>query len=141
MLAAALAAQIAAFTGQPVSLDARLSPPECATPPAIAWVPPGRGAVSVTCVSPGWRLFVPITGTPAAPLLAAPPAVRKGDRVAVTVGGAGFSVAVDAVVEADAAAGARVALRNRATGERLQGVVGDDGAIWLAGFKPGGSGR
>lgn len=36
MLAAALAAQIAAFTGTPVTLDPRLSPPDCATPPAIA---------------------------------------------------------------------------------------------------------
>ena len=130
MLAAALAAQIAAFTGQPVTLDARLAPPNCATPPAIAGVPPGRGAVSVTCAAPGWQLFVPVVG-PAPPLT---PVVRRGDVVAVVAGGPGYRISIAAVAEADAAPGARVRLRNRATGERLQGEVRNGGEIWLAGF-------
>lgn len=131
MLAAALAAQIVAFTGQPVTLDARLAPPECLTPPAIAWVPPGRGAVSVICASPGWQLFVPVVGpalTPTAPV------VRRGDVVAIVAGGPGYRISIAAIAEADAAPGARVRLRNRATGERLQGELRDDGEIWLAGF-------
>ena len=129
MLAAALAAQIAAFTGQPVTLDSRLAPPECAVTPVVAWAPPGRGAVSVTCASPGWQLFVPVAAAaPAAPL------VRRGDIVAVVAGGPGFRITVAAVAETDAASGARVRLRNRATGERLQGELRDDGEIWLAGL-------
>jgi flagella basal body P-ring formation protein FlgA len=131
MFAAALAAQIAAFTGQPVTLDARLAPPDCATPPAIAWVPPGRGAVSVSCAAPGWRLFVPVVAA-AAPR--AVPVVRRGDIVAVVAAGAGFRISVAAVAESDAAPGGRVRLRNRATGERLQGDVREDGEIWLAGL-------
>jgi len=139
MLAAALAAQIAAFTGTPVTLDPRLAPPDCVTPPVIAWVPPGRGAVSVSCASPGWRLFVPVAALPAtAP---APPLIRRGDVVAVTAGGPGFEISVEAVAEADAAAGQRARLRNRVTGEKLQALVGDDGRLWLPGFNDGGGGR
>jgi len=131
MLAAALAAQIAAFTGTPVTLDPRLAPPECRTAPTIVWVPPGRGAVSVTCTSPGWQLFVPVMGTAPVPTA---PAVRRGDLVAVVTGGPGFRVSIAAVVDADAAPGARVRLRNRVTGERLQGEIRDGGEIWLAGL-------
>lgn len=137
MLAAALAAQIAAFTGQAVTLDPRLAPPDCLVPPAIAWVPPGRGAVSITCATPGWRLYVPVaaSATPSAPL------VRRGDVVAVTAAGAGFRITVAAVAEADGVAGARIRLRNKASGEPLQALVGDDGNLWLPGFNADGGGR
>ena len=128
---AALAAQIAAFTGQPVTLDARLAPPPCREAPAIAWVPPGRGAVSVTCAVPGWQLFVPVANVAVA---AAPTIVRRGDIVDVVSGGAGFQVSVSAVAEADAAAGSRLRLRNRATGGRLQAVVGPHGELRLPGL-------
>lgn len=132
MLAAALAAQIAAFTGQPAALDPRLAPPDCATTPVVAWVPPGRGAVSVSCASPGWRLFVPVT-TAAAPPRAVP-VVRRGDMVAVVAAGPGFRISVAAIAETDAAPGGRLRLRNRATGERLQADIREDGEIWLAGL-------
>lgn len=131
MLAAALAAQIAAFTGQPVTLDPRLAPPDCVAAPVVAWVPPGHGAVSVSCASPGWRLFVPVAGT-ATPRAA--PVVRRGDVVAVVAGGPGYRISVAAIAETDAAPGARLRLRNRATGERLQAELRDDGEIWLAGL-------
>ena len=136
MLAATLAAQIALFTGTPVTLDPHLAPPDCAGPVQIAWVPPGRGAVSVTCPAPGWRLYVPV----AAPAAAAP-LVRRGDIVAVIAAGPGFRISIDAVAEADAAAGTRLRLRNRSSGEPLQATVGADGQTWLAGFNDGGSGR
>ena len=139
MLAAALAAQIAAFTGVPVMLDPRLAPPDCAAPPAIAWVPPGRGAVSVTCSAPGWKLFVPVVA-PTAPA-PAQPLIRRGDIVAVVAGGPGFRISVDAVAESDAGPGARVRLRNRASGEQLQALVRDDGSLWLPGFNGGDGGR
>ena len=136
MLAAALAAQIAAFTGVPVTLDPRLAPPACAAPPAIAWVPPGRGAVSVTCAAPAWRLFVPVAAA-----AAAVPAIRRGDVVAIVAGGDGFRISVDAVAQSDAAPGQRLRLRNRATGEQLQALVGDDGQAWLTGFNADDGGR
>ncbi len=138
MLAAALAAQIAAFAGTPVTLDPRLAPPDCAAPPAIAWVPPGRGAVSISCAAPGWRLFVPVAAPPVA---SAAPLIRRGDVVAVIASGPGFQISVEAVAEADAAAGQRARLRNRVTGEKLQALVGDDGRLWLPGFNDGGGGR
>ena len=134
-----LAAQIAAFTGTPVVLDPRLAPPDCTTPPAIAWVPPGRGAVSVTCTAPGWRLFVPVIAAAAPPPAA--PLIRRGDVVAVTAGGPGFRISVDAVADADAGAGQRARLHNRVTGEKLQALVGDDGQLWLPGFNGGDGGR
>ena len=138
----ALAAQIAAFTGQPVTLDARLHPPACRATVEIFWTSPARDGVGVTCTAPGWQLFVPVMRTVAtAPRAAQPPAVRKGDRVSLAATGAGFSVTVDAVVEADAPAGARVRLRNRASGEVIQGIVGDDGEIRVAGFNSGGGSR
>lgn len=127
---AALVAQIAAFTGQTVVLDARLAPPPCRATPVISWVPPGRGAVSVACAAPRWQLFVPIE-TKSADRSA--PIVRRGDIVAVVADGGGFEVSVSAVAEADAAVGARLRLRNRATGERLQAIVGEDGKLRLAG--------
>ncbi len=139
MLTAVLAAQITAFTGVPVTLDPRLSPPDCLAPPAIAWVPPGRGAVSVTCASPGWKLFVPIAAPPSA--TPAQPLIRRGDIVAVVAGGRGFRISVDAVAESDAGPGARVRLRNRASGEQLQALVRDDGSLWLPGFNGGDDGR
>jgi flagella basal body P-ring formation protein FlgA len=139
MLATALIAQIAAFTGQPVDLDPRLAPPDCAGPPAIAWLPPGRSAVSVTCAAPGWRLFVPVAAVSPSPPAA--PLVRRGDVVAVSASGDGFRITVDAVAESDAATGERVRLRNKASGERLQAIVGADGNLWLTGFNGGGGSR
>ena len=138
-----LAAQIAAFTGQPIVLDARLRPPECSAPPAIFWTGPAHDGVGVTCAAPGWRLFVPVArpAGPAQPVPVAVPLVRRGDRVSVAAGGDGFRVTLDALVEADAGAGARVRLRNRASGEVLQGIVGADGEIVVPGFKGGGGGR
>lgn len=142
MLATALVAQIAAFTGQPISLDPRLSPPDCTSPPAIAWVRPGRSVVSVTCAAPGWRLFVPVAAAaPAAPVAPVAPLVRRGDVVAVAASGEGFRITVDAVAESDAAAGERVRLRNKASGERLQAIVAADGNLWLTGFNGGGGSR
>ena len=139
LITASLAAQIAAFAGQPVTLDARLDPPPCAQPLVLAWVPPGRGAVSATCAAPKWQLFVPLAEPAAAARAAAQaPLYRRGDIVAVTAAGAGFSVAIDAVVDADAAPGVRLRLHNRATGEHLQADVMATGEIWLAGFKDGG---
>ena len=141
LITASLAAQIAAFAGQPVTLDARLDPPPCTQPLILAWVPPGRGAVGVTCAAPRWQLFVPLAA-PAPPQRATPlPLYRRGDIVAVAAAGPGFSVAVEAVVDADAEAGARLRLHNRATGEHLQAVVGANGDISLPGYNGGGGGR
>ena len=128
-----LAAAIAAFTGSPVALDVHLSPPPCSAAPAIAWS--GRSAVNVSCAAPNWRLLVPVVAPPSQPL------IRRGDIVSVAAGGPGFRVAVDAVAESDAAAGARVRLRNRVTGERIVAAVSDTGEIMLPGFNSGDGGR
>ena len=139
-----LAAQIAAFTGQPVALDPRLQPPECTVAIGVRWTSTLHDGVVVTCPAPGWRLFVPVgRAVPAVlPAYAAPepqasvaPAVRKGDRVTLAAQGPGFRVTVDAVAETDAIAGARIRLRNRVSGEVIQGLVGDGGEISLPGFK------
>ena len=69
------------------------------------------------------------------------PLVRRGDVVPVTAAGPGFWITVDAVADSDGAPGARVRLHNKATGERLQALVGDDGLLWLPGFNAGDGGR
>ena len=77
----------------------------------------------------------------AAVILPPTPLIRRGDVVAVTAAGPGFRITVDAVADSDGAAGSRVRLHNKATGERLQALVGDDGQLWLPGFNAGDGGR
>ena len=62
------------------------------------------------------------------------PLIHRGDVVPVTAAGPGFRITVDAVADSDGMPGSRVRLHNKATGERLQARVGDDGQLWLPGF-------
>lgn len=94
--------QVAAFTGAPIGgeggatlpVDRRLRLRPCGVGLALSWRSAVRDSVVVQCGDPGgWRLFVPVRQAPAdAPEQPAPQAVRRGDAVAITVRGDGFSV-------------------------------------------------
>ena len=143
---ALLQAQVEAFAGKPARVDPRLLLPACERP-AMAFAVAGR-SVMVHCALPEWRVFVPVgdggamvADTPLRQASAATrpetrpethevPAVRRGDRVMLEVGGDGFVIGIDTVADADARDG-RVALRGVAGGRRLYGIVGDDGRVRL----------
>jgi flagella basal body P-ring formation protein FlgA len=136
---ALLQAQVEAFAGKPALVDPRLLLPACARP-EMAFAVAGR-SVMVRCTAPEWRVFVPVGegGTVDAPVAVRPtplegprpvPAVRRGDRVTLEVGGDGFVIGMDTIADADARDG-RVALRGVAGGRRLYGIIGDDGRVRL----------
>lgn len=120
----ALAAQIAAFAGSPPQLDPRLQLAACPVP-SISWTAT-HAAVVAACADPAWRVFVPLRGASAAPL------IRRGDAVTVTTGGTGFRVAVDGIAGNDAAIGMRLHVTTIA-GAHLTGVVEADGSVVLPG--------
>ena len=142
MSPAALQTRVEAFSGQPALVDPRLLLPAC-TRPDFAWVAGGR-SIMVRCAAPVWRVFVPVGESGVVAAVAAPaplpafvpravseaPAVRRGERVTLEVGGDGFVIGMDAVAESDSRGG-RVPLR--AGGRRLTGVIGDDGHVRLRG--------
>ena len=127
---AVLQMQVEAFAGQAAIVDPRLLLPACARPD-FAWGPGGRSVI-VHCGGPEWRVFVPVGGggavesAPVAPTM--PPAIRRGDRVNLEVGGQGFLVTMDAIADADSRDG-RVALRPVSGGRRLYGLVDADGRV------------
>ena len=136
-----LQAQVEAFAGKPAIVDPRMLLPAC-TRPELAFAVAGR-SVMVRCTAPEWRVFVPVgdgggvdaivpARQPAidARTASPTPVVRRGDRLTLEVGGAGFVIGMEAVADADARDG-RVALRGVAGGRRLYGIVGDDGRVRL----------
>lgn len=130
---AVLQSQVEAFSGQAATVDPRLLLPACARA-GFAWAPGGRSVV-VNCGAPEWRVFVPVGEAAPLPAFtpgprAEAPAVRRGDRVTVEVGGPGFVIGMEAVAESDARDG-RVALRGANGGRRLTGIVGADGHVRL----------
>jgi flagella basal body P-ring formation protein FlgA len=147
---ATLQMQVEAFAGQAALVDPRLLLPACARPD-FAWASGGR-SVMVRCAAPEWRVFIPVgEAGSTVPVLVNPPmpspapepagpAIRRGDRVSLEIGGAGFVIAMDAVAEADARDG-RVALRPVAGGRRLTGLIDDDGHVRLRGLSTMVNGR
>lgn len=152
-----LQARVEAFAGKSALVDPRLLLPACARPD-LAMAAGGR-SVMVRCVSPEWRVFVPVgeggavgptpAVVPAAAVAPAGtevglprqvPAVRRGDQVTLEIGGDGFVIGMAAIADADSRDG-RVALRAVAGGRRLYGVVGDDGRIRLRGLNTMVNGR
>ncbi|WP_310496100.1 flagella basal body P-ring formation protein FlgA [Sandarakinorhabdus sp.] len=123
-----LAARVAAFAGRAGRIDSRLLLPDCPRP-ALAMADPD--VVRVECIQPAWTLFVPLasdrSSTPGA--MRSPPVIRRGDRVLVAAGGAGFEVTLDATADRDAADG-RVWLKGD-NGRRFVGQLTPDGRVSL----------
>jgi flagella basal body P-ring formation protein FlgA len=143
---------VAQFTGQAIGLeggaiaavDSRLKLAPCAMP-QLEWRSPAQDTVVVRCMSPVWRIYVPVRAEPkpAAPLVAAaavPVAakpeivVKRGDPVMVEAGSAGFSITRDGVAMADAAAGARLMVKVDPKKPPIQAVAVEPGRVTLPGW-------
>jgi flagellar basal body P-ring formation protein FlgA len=154
----ALDRAVAAFTGHAVGetggarapVDPRLRLKGCPTV-ALSWRTPQQDAVVVSCTGPDWRLFVPVnraamaaTSTAVAPVAAAPvavavaarpePVIRRGDPVLIEAGQNGFSITREGVAQADAAPGARVAVRVEGATAPVQAVAVASGRATLPGW-------
>ncbi len=95
--------QVALFTGAAVGeeggaatpVDRRLRLQPCLSGLALSWRTTARDSVIVQCGDAGgWRLFVPVrrAAVVASTEAPVPPAVRRGDAVAIAVEGEGFAV-------------------------------------------------
>jgi flagellar basal body P-ring formation protein FlgA len=99
---AAIDAAVAGFTGAPIGqpggarlpVDRRMRLASCEMPLAMEWYGRARESVLVRCPVPnGWRLYVPVAdhsgsfgGSASAPIVA------RGEGVAISVRGRGFSL-------------------------------------------------
>lgn len=142
---------VAAFTGRPIGaeggartpVDPRLRLAACPTV-AMSWRTEAHDAVVVTCAGPDWRIFVPVVRAVAAPppgrtAAAAAPAkaeavVRRGDPVVIEAGSDGFSITREGVALADAAPGARFAVRVEGARAPVQAVAIAGGRARLPGW-------
>ena len=146
---------VSAFTGHAIgeeggaraAIDPRLRLAGCPTV-AISWRSDAHDAAVVTCSGPDWRVFVPVrqaaapaaTGKllPAAVAARAEPVIRRGDPVLIEAGdsdaGGGFQVTREGVAAADAAPGARVAIRVEGSVQPVQAVAVSSGRVTLPGW-------
>jgi flagella basal body P-ring formation protein FlgA len=150
----ALDRAVAAFAGAPVGepggarapIDARLRLSACSTV-ALSWRTPAQDAVVVTCAGPDWRLFVPVNRVasstaerpaPAAPRIAAPvkaeAVIRRGDPVLIEAGQNGFAITREGIAQADAAPGARLAVKVDGAAAPVQAVAVASGRATLPGW-------
>ena len=141
---------VAAFTARPIgaeggartAIDARLRLRQCPTV-AISWRSEARDAVVVACSGPDWRIFVPVirpavAAAPARTAATAPvkvePVVRRGDPVVIEAGSNGFSITREGTAMADAAPGARFAVRVADARAPVQAVALSPGRAALPGW-------
>lgn len=136
---ALLKAQVQGFAGGAnARVDPRLVVPRCPAP-ALSWA--RADVVRADCASPAWTLYVPIDQPYAASAqptsfqptgfqLRARPAIRRGDRVLVQAGGAGWAVSIEAEAERDSD-GNRIALKGPG-GRRFTGRIEDGGRVVLS---------
>lgn len=147
---AALDRAVAAFTGHAVGaeggartpIDPRLRLKPCPTV-ALSWRTEARDAVVVACSGPDWRIFVPVRGAAPAPAAGAPriaapvraePVIRRGDPVVIEAGGGGFAISREGTAMADAAPGARFAVRVDGAKGPVQAVAVAGGRATLPGW-------
>lgn len=140
---------VAAFTeraigaegGARTPVDPRLRLATCPTV-SLAWRSEAHDAVVVTCSGPTWRVFVPVArvapafvpATVAPPAPQGPPVIRRGDPVMVEAGTDGFSVTRAGVALADAAPGARLAVRIDDAKGPVQAIAVESGRATLPGW-------
>jgi flagella basal body P-ring formation protein FlgA len=151
---------VAQFTGRAIGeeggartpVDPRLKLAACAAP-QLGWRTDAHDAVVIRCMTPEWRIFVPVKFAPQAPkpailnLAAAPSAdapravpqrqeivIRRGDPVTVEVGAAGFSITREGTAMNDAAPGARLAVKVDETKPPIQAVAIEPGHAHLPGW-------
>lgn len=146
---------VSQFTGRSIgqeggartTVDARLKLAQCAAP-QLSWRTEAKDAVVVRCMTPEWRIFVPVLAVPqvpkpaAAPTVAvvrpappvkAEPVIRRGDAITLEAGAAGFSITREGVAVNDAAPGARVMVKVDGKQQPIQAVAVESGRARLPG--------
>jgi flagella basal body P-ring formation protein FlgA len=146
---------VAQFTGRNLGqeggarapVDARLKLAACAAP-QLSWRTDARDAVIVRCMTPEWRIFVPVLAAPQAPKptpaaaervqrpappVKLAPVIRRGDTITLEAGAAGFSITREGVAMTDAAPGERVMIKVDEKKTPIQGVAVEAGRARLPG--------
>lgn len=144
---------VAQFTGQAIGLeggartavDRRLKLAACSLP-QVEWRSAAQDAVVVRCMSPVWRIYVPVMAEPkpvmqqaAAMTVAAAPAraepvIKRGDPVTIAAGSSGFSITRDGIAMGDAVQGARFMVRVDPSKPPIQAVAIEPGRATLPGW-------
>jgi flagella basal body P-ring formation protein FlgA len=124
-------AEIGAPGGARLPVDRRLRLGACNSGLALEWYGRGRDTVLVRCPDQGgWRLFVPLTTGGNAG--AGADAVGRGDMVAITVRGAGFSLSRQGEALEAGAVGEWIRVRPAdRRGEPLRGQVVRPGVVGM----------
>jgi flagella basal body P-ring formation protein FlgA len=149
---AALDKAVAGFTGHAIgedggartAIDARLKLAQCPTV-ALSWHGLNHDAVTVTCPSIGWHIYVPVVMAPPAPkspsiattvTLPAKPVIviHRGDPVMVEASSPGFTISREAVAQGDAAAGQRFMAKGQGDKQPFQAIAVDTGRATLPGW-------
>jgi flagella basal body P-ring formation protein FlgA len=142
------------FTGKTIGepggarapVDARLKLDACAAP-QLAWRSDAQDAVVIKCMTPEWRIFVPVNmiaqpKPAAAPRIAAAapapvkaePVIRRGDAVTLEAGAQGFSITREGTAMNDAAPGARLMVKVAEKVSPIQAVAVEQGRARLPGW-------
>lgn len=116
-VAAFLGAQAGAPGGARAAVDRRLRLAACSRPLDVAWYGTGGRTLEVRCAGPAWRIFVQVEGVQGAAGTGAP-IVQRGETVALTYQGSGFSLSRQA--EALEAGARGQWIRVRPVGEKSQ---------------------
>jgi flagellar basal body P-ring formation protein FlgA len=145
---------VSQFTGKPIGeqggartpVDTRLKLANCGAP-QLSWRTEAQDAVVVRCMTPEWKIFVPVNAARAKPPASAPiaaaavpapvkaaPVIRRGDSVTLEVGSAGFSITREGIAMGDAAPGARLMVRVDEKKPPIQAVAVEQGRARLPGW-------
>lgn len=143
---------VAQFTGKPIgsdggaaaAVDRRLKLAQCPLP-QMEWRSDRQDAVVVRCMTPVWRIYVPVrraapatstapVGTTRTIAQKAEPVIRRGDPITVEAGSAGFAITRDGIAMGDAAPGARLLVKVDAAKPPIQAVAVEQGRARLPGW-------
>ena len=149
---------VSQFTGHAIGqmggartpVDTRLKLASCAAP-QLEWHTEFKEAVVVRCMSPEWKIFVPVLAPPrpravavgpaptvaaaaAAPAPAKPEIViRRGDTVTLEAGAPGFSITREGVAMGDAPVGGRLMIKVDEKKPPIQAIAIEAGHAKLPG--------
>lgn len=148
---------VAQFTGKEIgekggartAVDPRLKLAVC-TAPQLSWRTDDQDAVVVRCMTPEWRIFVPVNAVtrpkpapvpasaerapPPAPVVKVEPVIRRGDAVMLEASSDGFSITREGVAMNDAVPGARLAVKVEEKKPPIQAIAIETGRAKLPGW-------
>jgi flagella basal body P-ring formation protein FlgA len=119
--------EVAAAVGSGIArpVDRRIKLADC--PGKLVVGAAKDGSVPVACDVLGWRMRVPLIVSGKAD--AGPPAIRKGDPVAVVTGTVGFSASVSGIADGEGRVGDRLRVRMGQGASFIVGRITDPGTV------------